>query len=672
MARAREPRRRSARHRAAPRRPGARARRPGRGTRAARDLRARARRARARDRARAGADPLRRRPPASRAGPGAGRRRAGREPRRGARPRRAGAPGAATAPAGPLAGAPARGVRDGGSRWRPGCARERRGRGRDDGRDRGGPRAGSGARRLAARPAGDGPGPFAIRPAGGGGARDAVICVLQFDAASVAVLERLGGEGRLPNLTAIAERGRRVELATPATDFAAGAFYTLYSGVELADHGIFYPFQWSAPEQRARYATAFDAPPAVWERLGRAGLRTLAIDPYESRPPAEANGVFVCGWGFADRVVLPRWSRPEGLGRRLERRHGRGPGATEIFGRPRPGALLRLRERLIAAPARIAALAEELLGRESFDLAWLTFSAAHLAGHQFWDLSQVDRERLDREARATLAGALDDVYVAVDEALGRVLAALPPGSDVLVTSAVGMDVNTSRADLLSQMLAAVLSGGPLESNGGGAIWRLRAAMPASLRAVVAGAIPDRAALELTARLELRGHDWARTRAFAHPADNQGYVRLNLRGREREGTVPAQDADEQLAEIAAGLATFHDPDGAPAVASVERTAEHYAGRHADRLPDLVVRWSRRPATRLAAVRSERFGLVRRHGSGSGRSGNHTPGDAWAILTPGSSRHTEPSRPPRLVDVAATVCAVTGADPGDLPGEPLLAR
>jgi predicted AlkP superfamily phosphohydrolase/phosphomutase len=497
-----------------------------------------------------------------------------------------------------------------------------------------------------------------------------VICVLQFDAASVAVLERLLGEGRLPNLAALRERGRHHELETPAADFAAGAFHTLYSGVELADHGLFYPFQWSAAEQRARYATAFDAPPAVWERLAAAGLRTLAIDPYESRPPARANGVFVCGWGFCDRVVLPRWSRPEGADREHARRHGRGPQATEIFGRPRPRDLMRLRETLVAAPGRIAALAEDLLAREEFDLAWLTFSAAHLAGHQFWDLSQLNGAALDPETRAALREALDEVYVAVDRAFGRVLEALPAGSDVIVTSAVGMDVNTSRADLLPEMLAAVLAGRPIDTSGSGAIWRLRAGMPPWLRGAVANAIPDRAALTLTARLELRGLDWAATRAFAHPADNQGYVRVNLRGREREGVVEPEAAAGLLDEIAAGLATFADPDGAPAVASVIRPSDLYPGAHADRLPDLVVRWSARPATRLAELRSDRFGTVRRRGSGSGRAGNHTPGDAWALAVPARATHANSARAARLVDVAATICELAGADRSDLPGEALL--
>ena len=104
----------------------------------------------------------------------------------------------------------------------------------------------------------------------------------------------------------------------------------------------------------------------------------------------------------------------------------------------------------------------------------------------------------------------------------------------------------------------------------------------------------------------------------------------------------------------------------------RVADLYPGERADRLPDLVVRWAGRPATTLTSLSSPRFGEVRRHGSGSGRSGNHTPGDAWAVLAPGNSAIAPISRPPRLVDVAATVCELTGADRAGLPGEPLLRR
>ena len=500
-----------------------------------------------------------------------------------------------------------------------------------------------------------------------------MICVLQFDAASVAVIDRMLAQGRLPALAGLIARGRRIALQTPAAHFAAGAFHTLYSGVELADHGLFYPFQWDAGSQRARYMTAFPAPPAIWERLARAGRRTLAIDPYESRPPRDWLGTYVCGWQFVDRVVLPRWSLPRSAAAALAGRHGRGPHATEIFGRPAVRELLALRGKLIAAPARVATAAVELLARDRYDLVWLTFSAAHLAGHQFWDLSQLAEEP-SSDDHGLLVGALVDVYEAVDAAFDRVLKALPADADVVVASAVGMDVNSSRADLLPEMLSAVLRGGPAVSNGdggaAGAIWRLRAAIPSGARGAIARALPAAAALELTSRLELRGIDWAHTAAFAHPADNQGYIRLNLRGRERDGILDPAEADALLDAIAEGLTTFCDPDGAPAVASVDRVSEHHDGARAGQLPDLVVQWSERPATTLQGVHSPRFGDVLRRGSGSGRSGNHTPGDAWAVIAPGASAPRAPAHPARLADIASTIAAVCGADSDGLAGEPLL--
>ena len=494
-----------------------------------------------------------------------------------------------------------------------------------------------------------------------------MIVVLGFDSASVPLMDAMLAAGRLPNLARLAGDGRRMELETPARDFAAGAFYSLYSGVEIGDHGIFYPFQWQPAEQRLRPADELEAPPAVWELLADAGKRTLALDPYECRAPARFEGTIVSGWGFEERTVLPAWSRPHLARRALVRDFGRAPKATEVFGRPRARKLIDLRRRLLEAPGRVADAATHLLSQEQFDLVWLTFSASHMAGHQFWDLSQVAEPWPNTDRRVVLERTLADVYGRVDEAIGRVLATLPADADVIVCSAVGMDVNTSRADLLPGMLDRVLSRGPVSDDGG--VWRLRAALPPGLRAAVADALPRRAALELTARLEMGGMD-SSARAFAHPADNQGYIRFNLRGRERDGVVDPGDADALAEEISSGLTTFTDEDGGPAVAAVERVADRYPGAHADRLPDLVVHWTERPATRLRAVRSPRFGEVRRQGAGSGRSGNHTPGGAWAIVTPGRSGHAELDRPARLVDVAATVAERSGARRDALSGRSLL--
>src|SRR5918998_413936 len=455
-----------------------------------------------------------------------------------------------------------------------------------------------------------------------------MLAVLQFDSPSLAVLDRMLGAGRLPALAGLRERGVWHELETPATHFAAGAFHTLYSGTELADHGVFYPFQWSAPDQRVRYTTAFEAPSPVWERLGGSGARPLAVDPYESRPPRTAvAGTVVSGWQFTDRVVLAPWSSPPGTRDRLAQLFGPPAGVEGVFGRSSPRDLLRLRRDLLAASGRAADAARLLLAGNRFDLTWLTFSAGHVAGHQFWDLSQVE-DGIDAATRQVLSGALEEVYQSVDAGFGRALAVLPDDADVIVVSPVGMDVNTSRADLLPEMLDAVLHGGARQDSGSGSVWKLRASLPTGLRARVAAALPDRVALALTAR-------------------------LNLRGRERDGIVEAAEAQPLMDQIATGLLTFHDPDGTPSVKAVERVVDTFdSGVHSDRLPDLIVRWSDQPATRLGAVISPQFGTVRRRGSGSGRSGNHTAGDAWALVVPGASRPRTLGRPPRLVDIAAT--------------------
>ncbi|HEX6601454.1 MAG TPA: alkaline phosphatase family protein [Solirubrobacterales bacterium] len=514
-----------------------------------------------------------------------------------------------------------------------------------------------------------------------------MIAVLQFDAASAALLERLEGEGRLPNLTALRRRGKKIELETPAEHFPASAYQNLYRGVEVGDHGLFYPFQWAASDQRIRLAASFEAPPPIWDLLGRQGRSTLAIDPYECHRPHEAQGNLVCGWGMRERVVLERWSVPGNGDRAARRRHGRPPDVTEVFGAQTPRELRRLRERFLAAPKRVADLAIERLRERPFDLAWIVFAAPHLAGHRLWEVPPYLDEDVPAEERQRLDGALAEVYEEVDRQMGRVLEALPDDCDVIVCSVLGMDVNTSRADLLPGMLHAVLAGDQpsrgsfvrddrtkeprnSEDSDSGGMWRLRAALSGQARAKIAAAMPDKLALNLTARLELRGVDWSQTRAFAHPADNQGYIHLNRSGRERNGIVSDDEAPELIAQIREGLLDFQDPDGQPAVIAVDNVADHYQGPATDRLPDLVVRWRPTPSVTLNALHSPRFGPVHRQGYGSGRTGNHTDGDAWAILAPRDRQVRDLDRPAGITDIPATVATLNEVPLDGLSGEPLI--
>ena len=488
-----------------------------------------------------------------------------------------------------------------------------------------------------------------------------MLAVVLLDAASVSLLDELVGEGRLPVLAELRKRGRTTELESPSRYMTASTYDTLWSGLSPAAHGIYNPFQWSPEEQRVRYVTAFPRSPSFWERHADAVGRTVVVDPYEAAPPKRVNGVCISGWQFSNRVVMRRWSRPSAALRRWERRFGRSLPAEEVFGRPSERGLNGIRRALLGASARAAALVEELVPLERPDLLLVSLSSIHIGGHQLWDPRAVLG---GPQPRPELERALRDLYVEADAALGRIVGTLPTGADLIVLSPHGMGENVSRVDLLPQMLAAVLDPG---RGTAGNSWRFRATVPTGLRAAIARALPDAVATELGARVELRGVDWSRTRAFVLPSDSQGFVRLNLRGRERLGIVDPGDVDAMCEEIADGLSTFVLPDGSPAIASVDRIDEVLPpGPRSHLLPDLVVRWSRHPTTEDEVLASARFGVVRRQGTGSGRSGDHT-GEAWALVVAGRSRQPAVAASRSITDVAATVAALHGQPTA---GEPLL--
>ncbi|MEO8162456.1 MAG: alkaline phosphatase family protein [Ilumatobacteraceae bacterium] len=501
-----------------------------------------------------------------------------------------------------------------------------------------------------------------------------MIAILQFDGASRIHLEQMLAAGHLPGLASLRSSGTWCDLGTPATHFEGAAAYSLSTGIELGEHGIYYPWLWSATEQRVRFFDDVPAPEAVWERIGHAGRRSLVIDPYEMRVPEAMQGLFLTGWQFKNRVVLRTRSVPHSMQRELERELGRPPVGEEVYGRPGTPSLLRLKNCLVAAPRRGADVIETIVKRESFDLVWISLSAAHLGGHRFYDIAQFSEE-LALVRHPELSTALPDIYRAVDEALARIVAALPAETDIIIMSPTGMGPNNSRSHLLPAMLDAVITdrdphGAQHRAAPGSSLWRIRAAVPTSVRAWIAQMIPDRLALELAARLELRGVHWDRTKAFTMPSDDAGYLRLNLRGRERDGIVEPKEIEPLLEKITNGLLTFQNNDGSQAIRKIWRLSElRYPGFCHDQLPDLVVQWNERVVMPLLGVRSTQFGEISSPGWGTGRTGCHT-GEAWALVAPGGSRLRAPITAPHVIDIASTICTVLGVDPVGLRGQSLL--
>jgi predicted AlkP superfamily phosphohydrolase/phosphomutase len=475
-------------------------------------------------------------------------------------------------------------------------------------------------------------------------------------------------------LAKLRAKGYWLPLETPALQWEGATYFTLYSGRDVKDHGIYFPFLWSAVDQRVRAQDDFQVPEPVWERLAKSGKRSLVIDPYEGKPPKVLAGKALCGWQFKHKVTLRRWSVPQGLNRQLERRFGGPSLVEEVYGRPSTAYLSRMRERLLASPQRGADVATALIAEEQFDLVWITLSASHIAGHWFLDPARLPLEDSDEGTKAKIDATLGDAYAAVDGALSRIVACLPANADLIVLSPSSMGPSASRTHLLPGMLQAVLrgtdAGRSAEKKAGDFLWRLRAAVSPDLRAKVARMLPDEWAMQLTARLEMRGTNWSQTRAFMVPSGDCGYLRLNLAGREREGIVDPKDADQLLEQIAAGLLTFRDPDGTPSVKHVEivsRSAKERAVSNP--FPDVIVHWNDQLPPHLGGGYSPKFGEISPSGWGSGRTGEHRD-EAWALMIPGSSKKMSPLKTPHIMDIVPTICSVLGVECEDLAGQALL--
>ena len=498
-----------------------------------------------------------------------------------------------------------------------------------------------------------------------------MIAAISLEAPSEPLIEKLIRDNRMPHLAALQQKGESVNLDPPYLD--GSVYSTLYTGHYLSEHGVYSLFTWSAREQRLRLSYELMPGDTLFRRLDRAGKRVVAIDAPEHPLQELANGVVVSGCQFRSRVHLAKWTRPLKASRELSRILGNTPRGEETFGQPSERHLLQLRKILMQAPGRLAAAVERLLSEKTTDVLWVHMVAIHLAGHQFLDPASVELIGQSSDGSALLRDSLVNVYLAADAALGRILAILPDDTDLIVFWPKGMGPETCRSDLLPEMLQRILRpGGPARSSSGSdALTRLRSIVPTALRTKVADSLPDSLSLELTARLAMAGKDWSTLRAFSLPSDGPGLIRLNVRGRERNGIVAKAEAKTLCDEIAEGLRTYRDIDGQECIMGIERPGDQLPpGQRLDWLPDLVIRWSDQPAINLRGVTSAIYGTVLREGAGSGRSGNHVQSSRAIIIPRSGTFRAIDGRNPHLVDLTATVCATVGVPHDDLPGQSLI--
>lgn len=464
-----------------------------------------------------------------------------------------------------------------------------------------------------------------------GDTRDGPILLIGIDAADIDLIDQWATEGQLPTFADLFAGGAHGRLATTSELLHGSIWNSVATGCHPGKHGSYYRLQMrnGRNEFAAVHADhCFRLPFWAWFEGDRE--KAVVVDAPKMPPLPRMNGLQVVEWGAFDHLWQYTTS-PADEAAGLLAEFGEHPLLPEFREAYTTGQSLALRSKLVEGVALKQRLTASLLASHQPRVLVSVFGEAHPAGHYLWRFH--DPTHPEHVPHDRLRWALRDVYAAIDRAIGDLLAACGGGANVLILSGhgTGPDYNPYYLlpDLLYRMGMTVAPGAQAEPGQPPPIGlkrRLRRAVKNAIpgpfrRRLMRRLIPAAERQRIQLRSYVRDIDFGRSRAFCLPTDLQGFIRLNLQGREPTGIVSPEEYDAVCDEIeAAVLALENAATGRPVVARVYRTREVYGdGDQIDQLPDLCVQW--RASEPVPGVRSPEFGELSGERRPSGRSGNH---------------------------------------------------
>jgi predicted AlkP superfamily phosphohydrolase/phosphomutase len=426
-------------------------------------------------------------------------------------------------------------------------------------------------------------------------------------------------DGRLPRLRTLLDGGAWGWLETIAEELHVAPWPSLYTGTGPGQHGVYYTFQPTPGEQgHVRFHPGLYGRPTFWHLLDRAGRRVTVLDAPYTHLDEGFSGRQLIDWGSWAHYLATQSSPPELLGE-LNQACGAYPLGLEAndIGFAAVPADDMTRRILRALPAKAKA-ATWLMAKAPWDLFFTVFGETHAAAHYCWSPTDGEQSHLLR------------IYQALDSAIGELVDAAGPEVTTLIVSADAIGPNHAGWHLLPEVLARLghfTSGDTPPPAGDGSaparrsldpVRLVRDLLPKDFRKSLARMLPTALRDRLAKRVDTAAIDWSRTRAFPLPTDLEGCIRINLKGREPLGIVEPGAVYERLCdELTAALGELADPaTGERVVDRVIRVDTAFPGPRRDRLPDLVVTWSR--ARRIEVVTAPGIGTV------SGPSPDPRPG------------------------------------------------
>jgi predicted AlkP superfamily phosphohydrolase/phosphomutase len=418
--------------------------------------------------------------------------------------------------------------------------------------------------------------------------------ILGLDGADLALVLALG-RARLPNLSALMERGAYAHQQSVLPPATLPNWTTFLTGVDPGRHGVF-DFT-----TRHGYGVRFSAgtvreAPTVMARLDQLGLACCCVGFPATWPPERLrHGVFISGWDApvafeADRSFV--WPPP--LYDTLVRRFGALRfDEVDQFRADQPGWHARLGSRLVDKVKHKLELARFLLAQRRWDAFAFYFGESDTASHYLWSLYDEGSPRRPSHVSEAEQSGLARVYEALDAAVGQLVADAGSDAEITIVSDHGSGGSSDKVVYLNRALrdADLLTFRPPSAE---------ARVTQRAKSLALHQLPPRlrdrlfrfhGAL-LPSLLESRARfgaiDMAHTLAFSDELNYFPAVHLNQRGREPRGVFNARDRIRVRTRVAEALERLQDPfSKRPIVAQVYEREQLFEGPFVERAPDLLL-------------------------------------------------------------------------------------
>jgi predicted AlkP superfamily phosphohydrolase/phosphomutase len=417
--------------------------------------------------------------------------------------------------------------------------------------------------------------------------------VVGIDGGSPQLIDAWAAEGKLPAFARLMREGVFGPLESVPNMRSAAAWTSFMTGRNPGKHGVYEFYEYSPDLQRIRFLLGGDRDGAtVWGLLSASGRKVGVINVPMTYPAEKVNGFLIAGLDAPGRKSRG-FAHPPELLASLEERFGEyilEPGLTgHIVAGNTEAAVKALWEEL----DQKARISNYLSKEKEWDLFVTVFRSLDAVQHCFWKHMDPEHPFYDAEAAKKYGTVILEAYQRVDRYLGELLDQLDDDTSLFVVSDHGFGAKHPATSQLNRWLE---SEGFLAFRRQGRLVGLLAALYRTVVGRTFRGTKERLARYLPFLRNMVHYqlcfsqiDWEKTVAYTDTLYPTVWI-----NRKPEGPLGGGGAKERYQEVVQKLrqrlAECRDSvTGEPVVWKVFEKSDIYNGPHADKAPDLLIRW-----------------------------------------------------------------------------------